>query len=267
MSNFLPFVKKNNKFEYKIKKHNDLYRKDPNYFLPTGIQVFYGDEGSGKTLCLMHIYERIKRRYPYAKTVSNINLLQMKPISLKDHETEVSNIDENYYQFRSKEDFLYTIKSIRNGTNGVIQLNDEYQNYFSNQDSRNVPPSLIEQSAQNRKQRRIMLCTSQDYDQLAKPIRRRADNAIRCKTYSLPYFGTCLTVYWVYNNNRQTGAKPLKMGWFFHSVALRDSYDTNQIIFTGDQSDGVYKASQQTLEIQPRSSSLKRKGGIFKKRR
>lgn len=266
MPNLTPFLSKNFKYDRKIRKHNNLDAKDPDYFKPYGISVFYGAEGSGKTIALMHVYNKLKKRYPLAVTVSNLNLLQQDAVDLSDTDTYVANRVDRYYSFISKEDLITSMQTIRNGKKGVIQLNDEYQNYFSNQDSKNVPPALIEQNAQNRKQRRLMLSTSQDYDQLAKAIRRRADLAIKCKTYSLPFVGDCLTVFWVFdaksidfeNNGRQIGSKPLKIGWFFHTVELRESYDTNQIIFTGDTSEGIFKSPQQSLSLKtpekPRSS-------------
>ena len=84
----------------------------------------------------------------------------------------------------------------------MIVITDEYQNYFSNQDSRNVPPWVIHQAAQNRKQKRIHLVTSQDYDQLVKAVRRRSDIAFKCKSFATsirlvcwPYFYGLLGIY------------------------------------------------------------------------
>ena len=275
MPNMLPYFKKDITFNPRaVAKHNKQYSGDPNYFSPTGITVFFGAEGSGKTIALMHTFQKLRKHYPFAKTVANLKLNNLAPTALADHETKVFNDLDNYYAFRTKEQFIYSLQHIRNGTNGVIQIIDEYQNYFSNQDSKNVPPALIEQNAQNRKQRRIMLCTSQDFDQLAKPIRRRADLAVKCKTYSLPFIGDCLTVMWIFNakridfdnNGKQTGDKPLKMAFFFHSPALRDSYDTSQIIFTGDSSPEIYQNSQQALAVVPASRPVKRKGVLSRRK-
>ena len=169
---------------------------------------------------------------------------------------------------------------VRNGKYGVIVITDEYQNYFSNQDSRNVPPWVIHQAAQNRKQKRLHLVTSQDYDQLVKAVRRRSDIAFRCKSFALPFglsAGPFFTVYWAFiakklefdnNGKRVDGSRPLKMGFFFQSQALRDSYDTNQVVFTGSQADGVFLASQPTVTVKKTTSSLKpvKKGLIFRHR-
>ena len=50
--------------------------------------------------------------------------------------------------------------------------------------------------------------------------------------------------------------KPLKMGFFFHTVKLRNSFDTFQVVFTGDQVDGVFRSSQPTITVKKIVSPL-----------
>lgn len=276
MPNIISFVTKNFNFDPKAVKENRAQLRDPDYFRPNGVQVFYGEQGSGKTITLMHMFHKIARRYPKAIVVSNIILKDRVQLRfdgdsqrfLQILASEIDTINE-YIYYSSKEEYAMVNKHIRNGKFGVILITDEYQNYFSNQDSRNVPPWVIEQAAQNRKQRRVHLVTSQDYDQIAKPIRRRSDLAFKCRTFALPFSsGPIFTVYWAYNskkldfadNGRQMGANPLKMGFFFHTKKLRDSFDTFQVVFTGDQADGVYRSSQPTVSIKKVKVSHKRKG-------
>lgn len=282
MPNILQFVDKQFNFDKKVIKLNKQQIKDPDYFRPSGIQVFFGEQGSGKTVTLIHFYEKIAKRYPKAIVVSNIILNNRKQLKFEGNSQKFLNLLKNeidtqneYIYYSSKEEYATVNKHIRNGKYGVILITDEYQNYFSNQDSRNVPPWVIEQAAQNRKQRRVHLVTSQDYDQIAKPIRRRSDIAFKCRTFSLPFsYGPLFTVYWAYDskkldfsdNGRQKPQKPLKFGFFFHTVKLRDSFDTHQIVFTGDQADGVFRSSQPTIAIK-QTSPLKRKGGFFSKLR
>lgn len=280
MSRILHFVKKEIKIDTKAIKQNKEQRKDPDYFKPNGVQVFFGEQGSGKTITLMHVFRKIAKAYPKAIVVSNIILKDRKQLAFNGDAQKFLDIINNeidtqneYIYYSSKEEYATVNKHVRNGKYGVILITDEYQNYFSNQDSRNVPPWVIEQAAQNRKQRRVHLVTSQDYDQIAKPTRRRSDVAFKCRTFSLPFsYGSIFTVYWAYDskkmdfndNGRMYAIKPLKMGFFFHSKKLRDSFDTYQVVFTGDQADGVFRASQPTITIKQTGSSLKRKGGIFR---
>lgn len=277
MPNITPFVTKSLKFYRDAVKQNKEYIKDPDYFKPYGIQAFFGEQDSGKTITLIHFYKKLAKRYPKAIVVSNIILLDRKQLRFdgdpqKFQQILASEIDtvNEYIFYSSKEEYASVNKYIRNGKYGVILITDEYQNYFSNQDSRNVPPWVIEQSAQNRKQRRIHLVTSQDYDQIAKPTRRRSDTAFKCRTFSLPFglsHGPIFTAYWAYDakkldfdqDNRQIGAKPLKMGFFFQSAELRNSFDTHQVVFTGDASEGVYQSPQPTIAVKKISVPLRGK--------
>ena len=287
MPNILPFVNKSFSFDREAIKENRRNLKDPDYFRPSGIQTFFGEQGDGKTITLIHFYKRIAKRYPKAIVVSNIILKDRTPLKFNNSveqlkailSHEIDTVNE-YIYYSSLEEYALVNQCVRNGKYGVIVITDEYQNYFSNQDSSNVPPWVIHQAAQNRKQKRLHLVTSQDYDQLVKAVRRRSDIAFRCKSFALPFglsAGPFFTVYWAFiakklefdnNGKRVDGSRPLKMGFFFQSQALRDSYDTNQVVFTGSQADGVFLASQPTVSVKPTGSSLKpkKKGLIFRHR-
>lgn len=278
MPNVLRYVDKEWRFYLDAIKDNKAYANDPDYFKPYSVQTFFGEQGSGKTTALIHFYKKIAAHYPKAIVVSNIILKDRKQLAFSDINglaqilsQEIDTVNE-YIYYASKEQYALVTQYVRNGKFGVIFITDEYQNYFSNQDSRNVPPWVIEQAAQNRKQRRVHLVTSQDYDQLAKPVRRRSDLAFKCKTLSLPFTaGPILTVYWAFeakkiefdNNGKMNAVRPLRIGFFFHSKALRESFDTHQVVFTGDQADGVYQAQQPTVKVKPTTPPLKR-SGIFR---
>lgn len=279
MPNVLRYVDKHWRFYADAVRDNKSYARDPEYFKPYGIQTFFGEQGSGKTTALIHFYGKLAARYPKAIVVSNIILKDRTSLKfntkseLADILAQEIDTTTHYIYYASKEQYELVNRHIRNGKYGVILITDEYQNYFSNQDSRNVPPWVIEQAAQNRKQRRVHLVTSQDYDQLAKPIRRRSDIAFKCRTFALPFTaGPILTVYWAFdakkiefdNNGKMSAAKPLKIGLFFHSKQLRESFDTHQVVFTGDQADGVYRSSQPTVKLKQTALPLKRTAGIFR---
>lgn len=230
MSEILNFIKRDLKFHIDAVKENYRLSKDPLLFKPTGIQAFYGEQGSGKTITLIYFAMRVRRAYPRAVVVSNIVLKDLIPLNFHDNPSLLLDFlsrgfdTSRYYIFyQSKLGYELVIKHVKNDKYGVIMLTDEYQNYFSNQDSRNVPPWVIEQHAQNRKQRRLHLVTSQDYDQINKQTRRRSDIAFKCKSIGLPFTrGAILTLYWAFdskkldfnNAGRQTGANPLKFGCF-----------------------------------------------------
>ena len=69
------------------------------------------------------------------------------------------------------------------------RIMDELQNWFSSNDSKNFPPEMLGVITQNRKNRRIILGTSQNFYLLAKAIRSQATEVRRCST-----FLGCLTI-------------------------------------------------------------------------
>lgn len=275
MPNITSFIKKDFRFHLSAVRQNKEYVNDRDAFKPHGIQVFYGEQGSGKTLTAISFLERVRAAYPKAIVISNIILNTMERLDISNDNRKLSyyiregfDTTKQYIFYSSKEEYEAINIHVRNGKYGVILVTDEYQNYFSNQDSRNVPPWVIEQAAQNRKQARLHIVTSQDYDQIIKATRRRSDTALKCRTYSLPLtFGPVLTVYWAYDakridfdsQGRQIGAKPLKIGWYFHSQKLRDSYDTYQVVFTGDTATDQYQVFNQAVNIRLGSSPVKGK--------
>lgn len=70
----------------------------------------------------------------------------------------------------------------KNDKQGVIVGMDELQNWFSSNDSKNFPPEMLGIITQNRKNRRIILGTSQNFYLLAKAIRSQATEVRRCTT-------------------------------------------------------------------------------------
>ena len=62
MPNILPFVNKSFSFDKEAIKENRRSLKDPDYFCPSGIQTFFGEQGDGKTITLIHFAERSEER-------------------------------------------------------------------------------------------------------------------------------------------------------------------------------------------------------------
>ncbi|MGB4762745.1 MAG: zonular occludens toxin domain-containing protein [Candidatus Saccharimonas sp.] len=275
MPNFLGYARKSYKFHVSAIRQNRAYVRDRDAFKPHGIQIFYGEQGSGKTITAVDFVQRVHASYPKSILVSNVVLKNMTKLEFDGKKEKLIDLlvrgfdrSKCYIFYSSKLEYELVNVCVRNGKFGVILLTDEYQNYFSNQDSRNVPPWVLEQSAQNRKQARLHVCTSQDFDQVAKPTRRRSDLAFKCRTYAIPFVshGPIFTVYWAYdakkldfdNNGQQNRLKPRRIGFYFHSQALRDSFDTYQVVFTGETSQGVYQYQQPVTNIENSITLLSR---------
>ena len=144
---------------------DDLFDKDPEFFKYQGMVIFEGRQGSGKTMSMVEFIMRMQEEYPLAKTTTNFGLTSQNK-ALKDWQMLID---------------------YKNDKQGVIVGMDELQNWFSSNDSKNFPPEMLGIITQNRKNRRIILGTSQNFYLLAKAIRSQATEVRRCTTlFRLP---------------------------------------------------------------------------------
>lgn len=186
----------------------DLFDKDPEFFKYQGLIIFEGRQGSGKTMSMVEFIMRMQEEYPLAKTTTNFGLIS---------------------QNRELKDWRMLI-DYKNDKQGVIVGMDELQNWFSSNDSRNFPPEMLGIVTQNRKNRRIILGTSQNFYLLAKAIRSQATEVRRCTTL----FG-CLTIVKrvepiLDSEGNVQEWKNRGMYFFVHSKELRNAYDTYKVI-------------------------------------
>lgn len=186
----------------------DLFTRPADFFPYQGMIIFEGRQGSGKTISLVRYMKDMQYEYPDALCTTNLAYTdENKPLK-----TWTMLID------------------YKNGYKGVIVAMDELQNWFSSNDSKNFPPEMLSVITQNRKNRRIILGTSQNFYLLAKAIRSQATEVRRCATY----FG-CLTV--VRRLEPILDSEGNVMEWkkrgiycFVHDKELRESYNTWKVI-------------------------------------
>ena len=107
---------------------------------------------------------------------------------------------------------------------------DELQNWFGSNQSRNFPPEMLSVITQNRKNRRVILGTAQNFYLLAKAIRSQCTEIRQCTTFC----GVLTVVVRREPICDESGdVKELKfrgMYFFVHSDRLRKSYDTWSIV-------------------------------------
>lgn len=186
----------------------DYINRPADYFAPQGVIVFTGEQGSGKTVGVAEYIMHLQACYPKAKCITN-------------------------FEYKHENDKLCHWKQLidyKNGYQGVIVGMDETQNWFSSAQSKNFPPEMLSVITQNRKNRRIILCTAQNFYLLAKAIRSQATEVRECRT-----FFNCFTIV-----TRKkpilddTGAvvqwKPKGTYWFVQTAKIRESYDTYKVI-------------------------------------
>lgn len=242
MANYTNILTKEPKIYPESIKDNLALRKDPDYFWPSGTQVYVGKQGSGKTISAIKHLQQLKVRYPKAIIVSNILLSDYKRVAVynqSDYEQVKTKIDANkhYFFFQSLDELAFLLVSVNNDKYGVIYLIDEIHTYFNALDSKNIPMFIFTEIAQQRKQRKLIIGTSQLFLRLAKPFREQCDNIIMCKTYfsllttQKAYDG--MTLEQDYDGKLRGVLK--KGGFFFHNRKIRNAFDTFQKVVSGHE--------------------------------
>lgn len=186
----------------------DLFEREPDFFTYQGLIIFEGRQGAGKTISMIEFAMRMQNEYPLSKCITNLGY-KYENTKLKDWRM---------------------LTNYKNGKKGVIVVMDELQNWFSSNDSKNFPPEMLGVITQNRKNRRIILGTSQNFYLLAKAIRSQATEVRRCTTLL-----GCLTIVRRFepildSEGNVVEWKKRGMYFFVHNKKLRESYDTYKVI-------------------------------------
>lgn len=188
-----------------------FYRDNPCYFEPCGTWVFCGAQGSGKTLSAVKCLKALLKEYPKAIVCTNLS---------------VKGIEQEIIPFIDYEQ----LQTLTNGIYGVIFLIDEIHVLWNSLESKNIPIQEMAIFSQMRKDRRIILGTSQVYSRIAKPIREQLKYCILCNN-----FAKYLQVNRVIDPNADgySGEKDGELEgehiytqWFFHTPADYEAYDT-----------------------------------------
>jgi hypothetical protein len=239
-------------------------RRDRDFFWPTGTQVYCGRQGSGKTIsCVKHLLD-LKERYPKAIVVSNILLSNLKPLEFHTKQglesilsSEHFKPTKHYILFKSMEELSIALTTVNNGFLGVIYIIDEIHTYFNALESKNIPMYVFTEISQQRKQRKLIIGTSQLFLRMAKPLREQCDNLIVCNTiagiftYTKVYDGMTLTQ----DYDGGLVGKQKKIGWFFHNRKIRNSFDTYQKVVSGAEQ---YEEMQQPFDKKMLKKMLKK---------
>lgn len=173
--------------------------------------MFCGSQGSGKTLSAVQTLLAVAAAYPKALICSNL---------------AVHGLDRDIIPFTD----YSQISELTNGLHGIIFLIDEVQAIWNCIESRNIPITELATLCQNRKDRRLVLCTSQVYGRVAKPIREQYKYVILCRNI-LKYiqFNTivdpCSGDYTSEEDGHFQG-EIIKKSIFFHSPEAYKAYDT-----------------------------------------
>lgn len=239
---YIKVIRKSTKVHVQSLKDDIAARRDKDFFWPTGTQVYCGRQGSGKTVSAVKHVHDLKQRYPKSIIVSNIRLNYFNPKQI-DNEEQLKYVQQNefdtendYFYFQTMDDLAILLKNVNNGFFGVIYLIDEIHTYFNALDSKNIPMFVFTEISQQRKQRKLIIGTSQLFLRMAKPLREQCDNIIICNT-----IGGIFTIQKAYDGmtieqdyDGSLSGKLKRTGWFFHNRKIRESFDTYQKVQSGE---------------------------------
>jgi len=244
VANFHYIVKKEPTPNLQTLKDDIDSRRDNEYFRPNGTQIYVGRQGQGKTISAVYHMRKLKKRYPKAIVVSNLDLTEYQPVSHKYVLEFGIDPQKQYVYFQTQEELHLVLVGINNDKYGVIYLIDEIHTYFNSLESKNTPMFVFTEISQQRKQRKLIIGTSQLFERSSKPLREQVDNVIICRTR----FGV-FTTHTVYDgvtleqdyNGKYVGEKR-RFGFFIQDRKTRNAYDTFQKVVSGvDQLSEIQK--------------------------
>lgn len=204
--------------------YNIRFAKDnPDYFYPAGIWTFCGAQGSGKTLSAVQCLQKLCKEYPKAWVCTNM---------------QVNGIDNKVIPF---EDYSQ-LETLTNGIYGIIFFLDEIHVLWNSLESKDIPISEMACFCQMRKDRRVIIGTSQKYGRVAKPIREQLQYVIDCKKYfGLLQVNRIIDPTEGEENNGKLEGKCIGTKIWFHNPQLYKSYDTLFKIQKAKRDKGVKK--------------------------
>ena len=182
----------------------DYLTQDPKAFDQFGIHIVVGRQGAGKTMTAVYLMEEWRSRYPNLQIFTNFEYVNQN-----------GSID-------SWRDIIERV----NGKYGVVNGLDEMKTFWSNKDSKDVPPDMLAEICQQRKQKKAILGTVQVFSELAKPFRSQTSVVYIPRTY----FNSLTIVLkskpeW-YDPEKDRFKKYDGFFFFIQSPELRAKYDT-----------------------------------------
>ena len=193
-----------------LKYKADFRRQHPDYFDPEGLMIFCGPQGSGKTLSAVQYCKKIILQYPRCKFVSNVKIEGL-PEDLE--QIEYNGLD--------------CLFDTSNGYNGVLYLIDEIHLEFNSLESKNMSIEEMTEFAQQRKQRKHIVGTSQVFMRLAKPLREQIRDVVLCQNFfGLVQHNQLIDGTTATEENGKLQCQVKGNYWWLHRPDLYACYDT-----------------------------------------
>lgn len=186
--------------------------------------AFTGAQGHGKTLTMMCVLREMYRQYPDALIVSNISIYGIPSIP-----------------YSGVQDF----ETYQNGEKGIIFVIDEIHTLFNSLESDKMPLSTVQVWCQNRKNRRVILGTSQRFNRVAKTIREQTKLLYVCYKPVLWFNRYAVFDASLFNDKGEYEGEPQKKHYYIPSWDCMTMYNTLEVVHRseykkeGDSSNGI----------------------------
>lgn len=222
-------------------------KEHPFYFDPEGLLIFCGPQGSGKTLSLVNYVTKVVEHYDYCIIVSNVEFTYFpfthsyKVLDGKVILTDLKTNEEyDYIDFmraRKEEekpervvieyDGIDSLKYFENDFEGVLYVIDEIQLEWNSLESKNISIEEMIEFAQQRKQRKHIVGTSQIYGRIAKPLREQIKNVVLCKCFlGFIQWNNLIDGFATVEKDGQLETESVGRYFWFHTPKLYNSYNT-----------------------------------------
>ena len=194
---------------FDLREYRSAFAKaHPNYFPLDGLIVFTGPQGSVNTLSAVQYCTRILDAYPKCLFCSNV--------SIKGYEDRIIPYEG-----------LQSLSGLENGYEGVLYLIDEIHLEWNSLESKNISIEEMTEFAQQRKQRKHIVGTSQVFMRLAKPLREQINYVVVCREIRRSIqTNTLVDGTTAYEKEGKLVCQSMGTYLWLHSPALYDCYDT-----------------------------------------
>ena len=131
------------------------------------------------------------------------------------------------YKYENNELFSWKqLITITNGKYGVINVIDDLKAWWSNKDSKDLPPEVLAEICQQRKQRKAIIGTIQVFSEAPKPLRSQTHYV-----YVPITIAGCLTIVRMtkakyYDSENDRFKRYCGFFIYVHNKRLRNAYDT-----------------------------------------
>ena len=240
-------------------------KEHPNFFVPDGLMVFCGSQGSGKTLSAVQYSQKCLDKYYNCIFCTNVEIRDypincyyrdfiIKENNIEKHVVEyytllgnelVCRVKSFYVDGEQKADIekfevigfsgrivveyngINCLKELENGEEGILYLIDEIHLEFNSLESKNIPIDVMVEVSQQRKQRKHIVGTSQVYMRMAKPLREQIKEVVICRNFfKFIQYNRLVDGETSHEEDGKLCFDTVKRVFWFHSVELYSSYDT-----------------------------------------